>query len=88
MTINDINPKLIVLNKFCTTYFTTKMEVCQMLKIKEIREQKGLSKYKVSKDSGISYVRYTDLERGADPRVSTLKKIADALGVDIKELFN
>ena len=59
-----------------------------MLKIKEVREQKGLSKYRVSKDSGISYTRYTDLERGADVRVSTLKRIADALDVDIKELFN
>lgn len=58
-----------------------------MLRVKQIREEKGLSKYRVCKDSGVAYTSYDAIEKGKDPRVSTLYKIAKAMGVDIKELF-
>lgn len=58
-----------------------------MVKVKEIRLQKNISKYEICKRTGIEFNTLTNIERGGDTRLSTLLKIAKALDVDIKELF-
>ena len=58
-----------------------------MLHVKQIRENLGISKYRVVKDTGISMSTLIAIEKGKDVRVSTLYKIAKALGVDVKEFF-
>nr|DAL11014.1 MAG TPA_asm: Helix-turn-helix XRE-family like protein [Caudoviricetes sp.] len=58
-----------------------------MVKIKQIREQKNISKYELCKRTGIQFNTLTYIERGDDTKLSTLVKIANALDVDIKDLF-
>ena len=58
-----------------------------MLLVKQVREKLGISKYRVVKDTGISMSTLVAIENGKDARVSTLYKIAKAMGVDIKEFF-
>ena len=60
-----------------------------VLKIKEIRINRGLTQKELSKLSGISESYIGDLERNEkEPTISILCRIAKALEVDIKELFN
>lgn len=60
-----------------------------VLKIKEIRINRGLTQKELSKLSGISESYIGDLERNEkEPTISILCKLAKALKVDIKELFN
>ena len=60
-----------------------------MNKLKEIREAQNLSKQKLSKLSGVSRVTIGKIESEADAVVntSTLKKLADALGVSVSTFF-
>ena len=60
-----------------------------MNKLKEIREAKNLSKLKLSKMSGVSRVTIGKIETEPDAVVntSTLKKLADALGVSVSVFF-
>ncbi len=60
-----------------------------MNRLKEIREGKGMSKVALSKASGISRQRITQLEKDDLPSVNskTLRALADALGVPITELL-
>ena len=59
-----------------------------VLKIKEIRTEKGLTQKELSKLSGISKSYIGDLERNEKiPSIITICKLAKALEVDIKELF-
>lgn len=58
-----------------------------MLLVKQTREKLGISKYRVVKETGISMSTLVAIENGKDVRVSTLYKIAKAMGVDIKEFF-
>jgi len=57
--------------------------------IKKYREKKGISQDKLSKLAGITLHTITKIESGAtpDPRIETVKKIADALGVSIDDLM-
>jgi transcriptional regulator with XRE-family HTH domain len=57
--------------------------------IKKYREKLGISQDKLSKLAGITLHTITKIESGAtpDPRIETVKKIADALGVSIDELL-
>lgn len=57
--------------------------------IKKYREKKGISQDKLSKLAGITLHTITKIESGAtpDPRIETVKKIADALGVSVDELL-
>ncbi len=60
-----------------------------VLKIKEIRTEKGLTQKELSKLSGVSESYIGDLERNEKiPSIITICKLAKALEVDIKELFN
>lgn len=58
-----------------------------MIKLKEIRLAKGISKYRIAKETGMQYQTIDAVENGGDLRVSTLLKIAKALKVDVKDLL-
>jgi len=57
--------------------------------IKKYRAKLGISQDKLSKLAGITLHTITKIESGAtpDPRIKTVKKIADALGVSIDDLM-
>jgi len=57
--------------------------------IKKYREKKGISQDKLSKLAGITLHTITKIESGAtpDPRIQTVKRIADALGVSVDDLI-
>lgn len=57
-----------------------------MNKIKQIREQKGLSRSQVSKVSGVWYKNLIDIENGKDVTLSTLRKIAAAMDCEVSDL--
>ncbi len=56
------------------------------MKLKQIRTNKGLSVPALSKLSEVPIRTIQDLEVRNDGRVSTLIKLADALGVTLDEL--
>ncbi len=57
--------------------------------IKKYRAKLGISQDKLSKLAGITLHTITKIESGAtpNPRIETVKKIADALGVSIDDLM-
>jgi transcriptional regulator with XRE-family HTH domain len=57
--------------------------------IKKYRTKLGISQDKLSKLAGITLHTITKIESGAtpDPRIETVKKIADALDVSIDDLM-
>ena len=57
-----------------------------MNKIEQVRTQKGMSRYRLAKLSGLDYVTITKIEKGGDVKLSNLRKIAKALGVTIQEV--
>lgn len=56
------------------------------MRLKKIRTERGLSVPKLEELSGVPRRTIQDLERRDDGRVSTLIKLADALGVTLDEL--
>ncbi len=58
----------------------------EMNKIKQIREQKGLSRYQVAKASGVWYKNLRDIENGKGVTLSTLRKIAAAMNCEVSDL--
>lgn len=58
-----------------------------MIKLRAIRLAKGISKYRIGKETGMQYQTIDAVEKGGDLRVSTLLKIAKVLDVDVKELL-
>lgn len=59
------------------------------IRVKEVREEVGMSQTDLSKKSGISRATIWALETGKqlDTTVTTLTSIADALGVGVDALF-
>jgi len=58
--------------------------------LKEIREQKNLTQEKLAEISNIDYKHIQNLEsfkKINDPKLSTLLKLAEALDINIIELF-
>jgi len=56
--------------------------------VKRIRTAKGLSKKEVLNISGLDKAQFSRIETGkTEPSLSTLEKIAKALGISISELF-
>ena len=57
--------------------------------IKKYRKKKAISQDKLSKLAGVTLHTITKIESGAtpDPRIETVKKIADALGISVDELL-
>lgn len=59
-----------------------------MIRLKTFRERQGLSLRKLAAVAGVHYVSLVRLEAGTyDPRLSTLKKLAKALGVSVADLI-
>ena len=58
-------------------------------KIKEIREEKGISQYRLAQLTGINRSTINRYEKGLIQRVSfdNLLKICEALEIDIKEII-
>lgn len=75
----------IYVHTICSNYTTT-IGVVKMNKIKQIREQKGLSRYQVAKVSGVWYKNLIDIENGKDVTLSTLRKIAAAMNCEVSDL--
>jgi len=58
-------------------------------KIKELREARGMSTRVFAKEAGISTETLYAIEHGKrPPSMTTLGKIAKALGVEVKDLFS
>ena len=58
-----------------------------MLEIKQVIKEKGYSVTSLAKKIGMTQVSLSRIING-NPTVETLEKIANALDVDIKDLFN
>jgi transcriptional regulator with XRE-family HTH domain len=57
-------------------------------KIRELRTHKGITLKELSKKVGVTASLISQVERGiADPSISSLKKISEALGVSISSFF-
>ena len=57
-------------------------------KLKALREQRGLTQEQLSEKSGVSRTYLARLETGRqDPTLSTLEKLAKALGVKVGRLL-
>ena len=55
-----------------------------------VRKNKGLTQKRLAEKSGISRVTIANIERGAvtDLKVSTMLKLANALGATVEEIFH
>lgn len=71
-------------------YVSLKKEVGNLYYIFEkIIKERGISLYRVSKDTGIPYSTLNDWKNGkSKPKVDKLIKIATYLGVSLDELLN
>lgn len=58
-----------------------------MNNVKKLREAKGITKYKLCKDTPLTMNSLIAIEAGGDVKLSTLIKIAKALKVSPKELI-
>ena len=58
-----------------------------MLKLKQIRLEKGLSVPALSRESGVPIRTIEDIERRGDCRISTAYKLATALGITLSDLW-
>lgn len=58
-------------------------------KIRQVREAKGMSQKEVALTLIMNPSQYSKIENGkVDPQFSSIEKIANALGVDIADMFN
>lgn len=58
-----------------------------MLKLKEIRKDKGLSVPALSRLSGVPIRTIEDIEKRGDCRISTAKKLSNALKIKLDDLY-
>ena len=71
---------------FCVTAKHKNMSVSE--RIKAIRKVQKLSQQQVSERMGIDRAQYSRIETGrTEPTVSTLEKVASALGVEVADFF-
>jgi transcriptional regulator with XRE-family HTH domain len=58
-------------------------------RIAEVLREKGVSQYRLQKDSGVAYSQINAyVQNTRQPGLETLKKLAEALGVKGKDLIN
>ena len=63
------------------------MNLCD--KLKNLRQSKGITVYRLSQETGISQNHIRELESGKrNPSVETLRRLCDALAVNLSEMFN
>lgn len=54
------------------------------LSLEKLREDVGVSRYRLGKDSGVDYPALTNIESGKSaPNIRTLNRIAKGLGFDL-----
>ena len=71
------------------TYQKEAISIDVGLRLKELREARNISMRALATKSGLSANALSMIERGkTSPSVSTLYKLADALGVSIPEFFH
>lgn len=59
-----------------------------MLRIRQLRKRKGVNLRELARRSGVGVATLSRIESGeANPRLSTLLKLADVLGVFVGQLF-
>lgn len=59
-----------------------------MLRVNEICKEQGITLKDLAKKLGVTYQSlYANIKENGNPTLSKLKKIADALGVEVAELF-
>jgi len=60
------------------------------LKLKELREKKNITKTELSKKTNTNYRTITnwEMENGTTPSLDVMRTIADALGVDLNEIYH
>jgi transcriptional regulator with XRE-family HTH domain len=61
--------------------------MAKLTRLKAIRERKALSQEDLAKKAGINRVTLARIETGAEPYPATVRKLAEALGVDPAELM-
>lgn len=57
------------------------------LLIRDARMRKGWTVPRLASESGISKVSIYAIENGREPRMTTVAKLAEALGVEVKDLL-
>ena len=58
------------------------------LRLREIREKKGLSLRQLAEKAGVDWSAINRIELGkATPKLATLEKLAEALGVSLRTLI-
>ena len=57
--------------------------------LKKYREERGYSKQRLAKETGLSArcIEHIEYGKAKAPRLSTLEKLADKLGIDITDLI-
>jgi len=64
------------------------MEHYRMLRIRQLRERKGVSLRELARRAGVGVATLSRIESGtANPRLSTLLQLAEVLGVFVGKLF-
>lgn len=58
-----------------------------MLKVKEVAKEKGVTITELAEKLGIAQVSLSRAINGNNPKLETLKKIAHALNVDVRDLI-
>jgi transcriptional regulator with XRE-family HTH domain len=59
-----------------------------VLLLKQWRDRRRWSLRQLGERAGVSYVTISNIETGKlDPRLSTLERLAQALGIDVRALF-
>lgn len=60
------------------------------LRLSNLLLEKGMSKYKLEKESGLTHsaLRYIFNEVNTDVKFSTIVKVCDALGIGLTEFFD
>ena len=62
--------------------------VAVALLLKQWRERRGWSLRQLGERSGVSFANISNIEAGKlDPRLSTLERLARALGISVRGLF-
>ena len=59
----------------------------QLSRLKGLRERKALTQEELAHKAGINRVTLARIETGAQPYPATVRKLADALGVEPAELM-
>ena len=58
------------------------------LRVKQLREERGLSQRAFSDSIGMSHTYLADIERGSrNVSIDNVKRIADGFGITVRDLF-